>query len=413
VTIIDTLREVHAGDENDSAHMRNVINLLVDAVLLLFMAAFAHAVLRRASPPRTWWLAACLGLLVLLALSTMINQTLIGLVYDSSVDLDLGASFQDPDAGDALQYSLTLTNALGQAGSWLGIRDGHLVGSPSRADGGAWDLLIQATDGQGVVASQSLRWVVGGSNQPPTVLTTAPRTVEFSQNETLKLDFASLFSDPDLAPGEHLTYAIRAAGGEPIAWLQDALGAMGTGQVLSVPTDNGRVGSTDLIIKATDPQGLSADHRLRLVIANLNDAPTVQRSTAVAKAPGLWEERFQLTSASPLRLDLSGLFQDPDQLFGQASPSVTIRHESGAAVPAWLSWDPATGQLVAEPGTTAGGTHAVALEATDPQGLTAVYRLVLEVNNPPTATSPTPLERRFQTSSGLSLPLASLLHSLF
>jgi len=331
-----------------------------------------------------------------------------GLGFGSSVDLDLGASFQDPDAGDALQYSFTLTNALGQAGSWLSLRDGHLVGSPSSADGGAWDLLIQAADGQGVVASQSLRWVVGGSSQPPTVLTTAPRTVEISQNETLRLDFTALFSDPDLAPGGHLTYAIRAAGGEPIEWLQAALGTMGDGQVLSVPTDNSLVGSTDLIIKATDPQGLTAEHRLRLVITNVNDAPTVQRSTAVAKAPGLWEERFQLTPGSPLRLDLAGLFQDPDQLFGQASPSLTLRHESGAAVPAWLSWDPATRQLVAEPGTTAGGTYAVALEARDPQGLTAVYRLVLEVNNPPTATSPSPLEQRFQTSSGLSLPLASL-----
>jgi hypothetical protein len=335
-----------------------------------------------------------------------------GLGFGSSVDLDLGASFQDPDAGDALQFSVTLTNALGQAGSWLSLRDGHLVGSPSSADGGAWDLQIQAVDSQGLVASQSLRWVVGSSNQPPTVKTTAPSTIQLSQNETLNLDVSSLFSDPDLAPGEQLSYAIRAASGEPIAWLQAALATMGTGPVLSVPTDNSMVGRTDLILRAIDPQGLSVEHRLRLVIANVNDAPTVQRPTAVAQESGLWQERFSLTPGTPLSLELGGLFQDPDRLFGQASPELSLRNGDGDALPAWISWDPARGHLLAAPGISAGGTYLIDLEATDPQGLTATYRMVLVVNNPPIPTSTTPLEQRFETGSGLSLPLASLFSDL-
>jgi|688.fasta_scaffold05925_9 signal transduction histidine kinase len=64
-------------------------DLLVDAVLLLFLAAYAHRVLVHAQPLRSWWLIVGLGFAVLLGLAAAINQTLIGLVYDSSVDLDL------------------------------------------------------------------------------------------------------------------------------------------------------------------------------------------------------------------------------------------------------------------------------------------------------------------------------------
>jgi hypothetical protein len=273
-----------------------------------------------------------------------------GLAFGSSVDLDLARGFRDPDQGDALRYSLTLSNAQGQAGSWLAIRDGHLVGSATGADAGVWDLQIQAMDGQGLTTSQSLRWVVGGSNQPPTVRSSAPATVLLNQNDTLRLDIPGLFSDGDLAPGERLSYRIDSASGESIAWLQSAVAAMGPDQQLSLVTDNSMVGSHDLILRATDPQGLSAEHRLALVITNVNDAPTLVRPSALATGVGLWEERFQLTPATPLQLDLAGLFADPDQLLGQAAPTLTLRNANGEAVPAWVTWDPATGQLRAEPG---------------------------------------------------------------
>jgi hypothetical protein len=41
--IVDTLREAHAGDENDSGHMRNVINLLVEAIRPASMILLTHA----------------------------------------------------------------------------------------------------------------------------------------------------------------------------------------------------------------------------------------------------------------------------------------------------------------------------------------------------------------------------------
>jgi hypothetical protein len=41
--VVDTIREAHAGDENDSGHMRNVVNLLVEAVRPASIILLSHA----------------------------------------------------------------------------------------------------------------------------------------------------------------------------------------------------------------------------------------------------------------------------------------------------------------------------------------------------------------------------------
>ena len=332
-----------------------------------------------------------------------------GLAVGRSIDLDLAAGFLDRDPGDSLRYSITLNNDQGQSGYWLTVADGHLVGTPTAADLGSWDLQIRATDSRGLEASQTLRWVVGESNEAPTVLPTAPASIQLQQNDPLRLDLGSLFSDPDQASGDRLTYSIRANDGLPIDWLQGALAVLNDSGVLEAPTNNSLVGSRDLTLRASDRQGLAAEHRLRLQIANVNDAPTVQRASAIPLAAGLWEERFALTSATPLSLNLAELFLDPDQVHGQPSPSVTLSNLNGGPIPAWVEWDAATGQLQANPGLYDGGSYSLALEATDPGGLRAVYRMQLEVNSAPQPTSQTPLERRFQTDAGLTLSLDSLI----
>lgn len=43
VIVIDTLREIHAGDENDSSHMRNVVNLLVAACKPAAVITLTHS----------------------------------------------------------------------------------------------------------------------------------------------------------------------------------------------------------------------------------------------------------------------------------------------------------------------------------------------------------------------------------
>ncbi len=64
-------------------------DLLVDVLLLLFLAAYAHRVMRAVPSPQRWRIAISVSVLALIGFAAWINDTLIGLVYDSSVDLDL------------------------------------------------------------------------------------------------------------------------------------------------------------------------------------------------------------------------------------------------------------------------------------------------------------------------------------
>jgi hypothetical protein len=41
--VVDTLREIHGGEENDSGHMRNVVNLMVEAVRPASLILLSHA----------------------------------------------------------------------------------------------------------------------------------------------------------------------------------------------------------------------------------------------------------------------------------------------------------------------------------------------------------------------------------
>ncbi|MBK9288687.1 MAG: hypothetical protein IPN38_13610 [Flavobacteriales bacterium] len=69
--------------------MPSLGDLLVDVLLLLFLAAYAHRVMRAVPSPQRWRIAISVSVLTLIGFAAWINDTLIGLVYDSSVDLDL------------------------------------------------------------------------------------------------------------------------------------------------------------------------------------------------------------------------------------------------------------------------------------------------------------------------------------
>ncbi len=94
-------------------------DLLTDAVLALFTAAFAHRMLQRAAAPSRTLPAVAAGLTVLIATAAWINNTLIGLVYDSSVDLDLYhlQSFDRYSVAALLAVSLLLS-------AWVLLCDG-------------------------------------------------------------------------------------------------------------------------------------------------------------------------------------------------------------------------------------------------------------------------------------------------
>jgi len=94
-------------------------DLLIDTVLLLVVALFAHGILRALPPPQRWWVSASGALVLLIALAAWTNDILIGLVYDSSVDLDLYhlQSFDRYSVAALIAVSLLLA-------TWLVLADG-------------------------------------------------------------------------------------------------------------------------------------------------------------------------------------------------------------------------------------------------------------------------------------------------
>lgn len=97
-------------------------DLLVAAVLALMISAFARRVLIQAKPPVQNRTALVLGTVLLIAAAAWINDTLIGLVYDSSVDLDLYhlQSFDRYSFAALMAVALLLT-------AWVSLADGLVI----------------------------------------------------------------------------------------------------------------------------------------------------------------------------------------------------------------------------------------------------------------------------------------------
>ncbi|WP_264915043.1 beta strand repeat-containing protein, partial [Shewanella xiamenensis] len=141
-----------------------------------------------------------------------------------------------------------------------------------------------------------------------------------------------------------------------------------TGVLSGTPT-NANVGSHAVVLRATDVDGLTAEQSFSIVVANVNDAPTIS-STAVTSATQDAAYSYTLVAS------------DSD-----VGDTVTL---SAVTLPSWLSFNPATGVLSGTPTNANVGSHVVVLRATDTDGLTAEQSftiVVANVNDAPTIIS--------------------------
>ncbi|MDH1628608.1 putative Ig domain-containing protein, partial [Shewanella xiamenensis] len=141
-----------------------------------------------------------------------------------------------------------------------------------------------------------------------------------------------------------------------------------TGVLSGTPT-NANVGSHAVVLRATDVDGLTAEQSFSIVVANVNDAPTIS-STALTSATQ--DAAYSYTVVAT----------DSD-----VGDSVTL---SAVTLPSWLSFNAATGVLSGTPTNANVGSHAVVLRATDVDGLTAEQSfsiVVANVNDAPTISS--------------------------
>ena len=211
-------------------------------------------------------------------------------------------------------------------------------------------------------------------NHAPTVATPlVDQTVPEDAPLSLVVPSAT-FADEDA--GDVLTLSASLADGTALpAWLTfDA-----TTATFSGTPDDAQAGSLDLRVTATDTGNLSVSDSFTLTVNNVNEAPTVAAPLADQQAT----EDAAFNLVVPV-----GAFADVD-----AGDTLTYSatQANGAALPTWLSFDPATRTFSGMPLNGDVGTLAVTVTATDMGTLNAsdTFNLaVTNVNDAPTVTNP-------------------------
>ncbi|MEJ6521666.1 putative Ig domain-containing protein, partial [Shewanella bicestrii] len=171
----------------------------------------------------------------------------------------------DSDVGDSVTLSaVTLP-------SWLSFNPatGVLSGTPGNANVGSHAVVLRATDVDGLTAEQSFTIVVANVNDAPTISSTALT----SATQDAAYSYTLVATDSDV--GDSLTLSAVTLP----SWL-NFNAAMG---VLSGTPTNANVGSHAVVLRATDGDGLTIDQSFTIVVANVNDAPTIS-STALTSA---------------------------------------------------------------------------------------------------------------------------------
>ncbi|WP_425289082.1 Ig-like domain-containing protein [Shewanella xiamenensis] len=282
---------------------------------------------------------------------TISSTALTSATQDAAYSYTLVAT--DSDVGDSVTLS-TVTLP-----SWLSFNaaTGVLSGTPTNANVGSHAVVLRATDVDGLTIDQSFSIVVANVNDAPTITSSA----QTSATQDAAYSYTLVATDSDV--GDSLTLSAVTLP----SWLSFNAA---TGVLSGTPT-NANVGSHAVVLRATDVDGLTAEQSFSIVVANVNDAPTI---TSSAQTSATQDAAYSYTLVAT----------DSD-----VGDSVTL---SAVTLPSWLSFNAATGVLSGTPTNANVGSHAVVLRATDVDGLTAEQSfsiVVANVNDAPVASNQT------------------------
>ncbi|MFW3147142.1 MAG: putative Ig domain-containing protein [Thermoplasmatota archaeon] len=145
--------------------------------------------------------------------------------------------------------------------SWLTIVEdsGELLGTPTNDEVGTYSVKVKVKDGNGGEDSRTFELNVGDVNDPPAIVT--PDDTDAVQGELYRVDYE--LEDIDLVDSHEWSIDTDAT------WLEiDPK----SGILKGVP-ENEDVGVHDVIVRVTDLRGLSDQHRFKIDVENVNDAP--------------------------------------------------------------------------------------------------------------------------------------------
>jgi len=161
------------------------------------------------------------------------------------------------------------------------------------------------------------------------------------------------------------TYELRMGDGSEYlpSWLQfDPV----TGTLSGTP-GHGEVGTLDLQITAILTDTQRATQTFSLEVLNTNDAPELAEQSDV-----------QVTAGEPWSWSLSAL--DVSDIDVGDAYSVVVESASSSELPAWLSFNPLTGELSGQPGSTDVGSVELRVIVRDLAGAAAEQTFTLQVN---------------------------------
>ncbi|WP_323662314.1 putative Ig domain-containing protein, partial [Pectobacterium versatile] len=271
-------------------------------------------------------------------------------------------TFTDPD-GDTLTLSATLADGTALP-AWLSFNPatGTFSGTPANGDVGSLTIKVTATDGSNASVSTTFGLTVTNVNDAPVVATPIPAQ-SVAQDGSLSFTVpAGTFTDPD---GDTLTLSATLADGTALpAWLSFN---PATGTFSGTPA-NGDVGSLTIKVTATDGSNASVSTTFGLTVTNVNDAPVV--ATPIPAQSVAQDGSLSFTVPA-------GTFTDPDG--DTLTLSATLA--DGTALPAWLSFNPATGTFSGTPANGDVGSLTIKVTATDGSNASVSTTFGLTVTN--------------------------------
>jgi Ca2+-binding RTX toxin-like protein len=291
---------------------------------------------------------------------------------DQAVTVALPAgTFTDAD-GDALTFSATLSNGTALP-AWLVVNatTGAITGTPPANFNGSFTIKLTASDGT-LSATDEFVLTVAAVNDAPVLTSVIPNA---NSNEDAFVSLAlpqNLFFDVDNA---QLALSATFADGSALpAWLVfDAA----TGGFSGTPPSNFN-GNLTVKVSASDGE-LQASGLFTLAITPINDAPVL--SNALADVTTAEDQPVNFTLPANAFSDVDG-----DVL------SLSAKLSSGAALPAWLTFDGATRTFSGTPPANFNGSLSVVVTASDGQ-LSANDTFVITitpVNDAPIIAIPVP-----------------------